>query len=309
MNAAFEQHREPRVRGRCRRNEALARHSTWRCGGPAAYYFEPVDRDDLVDFIAQMGADLELLWLGLGSNLLVRDGGVQAAVIATSSHLNAMHWPAPDRLYADCGVTCARLAREAARQDREGLEFLAGIPGTLGGALRMNAGALGSEMWSFVHSVETIDASGHIRSHPAAEFEPRYRGVEGPAGWFLGATLALPDHAGGRGHQRIREVLAQRSATQPTGQASCGSVFKNPPGDFAGRLIEQCGLKGYRVGGCQVSTMHANFIVNDDAASAADIESLIGHIRAVVAATTGIELETEVQIVGQHAPHAPGGAA
>lgn len=309
MNAAFEQQPRPRVRGRWRCNEPLARHSTWRCGGPAAYYFEPADRADLADFIAQMDAGTELLWLGLGSNLLVRDGGVQATVIATSSHLNAMHWPAPDRLYAECGVTCARLAREAARQDRAGLEFLAGIPGTVGGALRMNAGALGSEMWSFVDSVETIDPDGRIRPRGAAEFAPRYRGVAGPASWFLGATLALPERAGGRGLERIREVLAQRSATQPTGQASCGSVFKNPPGDFAGRLIEQCGLKGHRVGGCEVSTMHANFIVNDGAAAAGDIEDLIVHVRAVVAAKTGIELETEVQIVGQAAGPASRGPA
>lgn len=298
MNTACDLQHTPTVRGRWRRAEPMARHSSWRCGGPAAAYFEPADRGDLVHFVQQMAPTAELLWLGLGSNLLVRDGGVQCTVVATTEGLSTLRWESAEVLYAECGVPCARLAREAARRDRAGLEFFAGIPGTVGGALRMNAGALGSETWSFVQAVETIDRTGCIRRRPAHEFEPRYRAVDGPETWFLGAWFALPDSAAGEGAARIRAVLAERGATQPTGKASCGSVFKNPPGDFAGRLIDRCGLKGYRIGGCEVSTVHANFIVNDGAASAADIEALIAHVRARVAADTGIELETEVQIVG-----------
>ncbi|MCB1745854.1 MAG: UDP-N-acetylmuramate dehydrogenase [Gammaproteobacteria bacterium] len=299
MNAPLADLPVPGVRGRWLRNEPMARHSTWRCGGPAQAYFEPADRDDLRLFLRGVPDATALLWLGLGSNLLVRDGGLAAVVIATAPGLATLRWEAEDRVYAECGVTCARLAREAARHDRAGLEFLAGIPGTVGGALRMNAGALGSETWALVEAVETIDARGEVRRHPAADFTPVYRGVSGPAGWFLGAWFRLPTTAGGRGAERIRGALAQRGATQPTGQASCGSVFKNPPGDYAGRLIEQCGLKGFRIGGCQVSTVHANFIVNDERASAADVEAVIEHVATTVAARTGVRLQTEVQIVGE----------
>ena len=302
MNAAYDLQHTPAVRGRWRRAEPMARHSSWRCGGRAAAYFEPADRDDLVQFMRQTEPAVDILWLGLGSNLLVRDGGVQSTVVATTAGLDRLHWESADVVYAECGVPCAILARDAARHDRAGLEFLAGIPGTVGGALRMNAGALGSETWSFVQAVETIDRTGYVRRRMAEEFTPRYRGIDGPELAFLGAWFALRDSAGGQGSARIRAVLAERSATQPTGKASCGSVFKNPPGEFAGRLIDRCGLKGHRIGGCAVSTVHANFIVNDGAASATDIEALIAHVRAHVAEATGIVLEAEVQIVGDPGP-------
>ncbi|MEQ8659245.1 MAG: UDP-N-acetylmuramate dehydrogenase [Gammaproteobacteria bacterium] len=298
MNASLERPESVAVRGRERRHELMARHSTWRCGGPAAHYFEPADRADLLAFLRRADRADPLTWLGLGSNLLVRDGGLRGTVVATAAGLNTLAWESDSTLYAECGVTCARLARAGAERDRAGLEFLAGIPGTLGGALRMNAGALGAETWQFVSAVEMVANDGTVQRYPAAAFSPRYRGVSGPRGWFLAAWLNLPQAAGGSGAARIRAVLAQRGRTQPTGQASCGSVFKNPPGDYAGRLIEQCGLKGYRHGGCEVSTVHANFIVNHAAGSAADIETIIAHVRATVARMTGVTLETEVQIVG-----------
>ncbi len=285
------------LRGGYRRGESLARHCSWRCGGPAEYFFEPADRDDLMAFLAGDGID-PLLWLGLGSNLLIRDGGVRGTVISTA-HLDASQWPDASHLYAEAGVPCARIARAAAAQDRAGLEFLAGIPGTLGGALRMNAGALGGEIWQFVEWAEIIDRRGEIERVPRAEFVASYRRVHQPRpGWFLGALLHLPDEAAGTGNERIRQVLAKRSATQPTGKASCGSVFKNPPDDYAGRLIERCGLKGHRIGGCEVSTVHANFIVNDAGACAADVERMIRHVQATVRAETGVALETEVQVIG-----------
>jgi UDP-N-acetylmuramate dehydrogenase len=291
-------------RGDYRRNEPLARRCSWRCGGPADHYFEPADRDDLIRFLAGHARD-PLLWLGLGSNLLIRDGGLRGTVIATGQ-LNRSHWTDTTHLYAEAGVPCARLARTAANADRAGLAFLAGIPGTLGGALRMNAGALGGEIWQFVEWVEIIDRAGRIERLPRAAFIASYRRVDQvQPGWFVGALLVLPDVDHGEGHDRIRQVLAQRSASQPTGKASGGSVFKNPPGDYAGRLIEQCGLKGHRIGGCEVSSVHANFIVNDGAARAADIEQLINFVRHTVADRTGIELETEVVIVGEAAAGSP----
>lgn len=291
-------------RGDYRRDEPLARHCSWRCGGPADHYFEPADREELVRFLAGHAVD-PLFWIGLGSNLLIRDGGLRGTVIATGQ-LDRSHWTDGSHLYAEAGVPCARLARSAATQDRAGLAFLAGIPGSLGGALRMNAGALGGEIWQFVEWAEVIDRAGHIERLPRAEFIASYRRVgHSRAGWFVAAQLALPDTASGEGSELIRQVLAQRSATQPTGKASCGSVFKNPPGDYAGRLIEQCGLKGHRIGGCEVSTVHANFIVNDRGGSAADIEQMIQFVRTTVAARMGIELETEVLIVGEAARGAP----
>lgn len=304
MNAALRDPDTCAWRGEFRRDEPLARHSSWRCGGLAERWFEPADRAELEAFLASDARD-PLLFLGLGSNVLIRDGGVRGTVISTA-RLAGLEWLDDTQLYAESGVPCARLARAAAARDRAGLEFLAGIPGSLGGALRMNAGALGGETWQFVQWVEMIDRAGVVTRLPRAAFTVGYRHVEAPQpGWFLGALLALPDSAAGQGAERIRQVLAQRGATQPTGKASCGSVFKNPPGDYAGRLIEQCGLKGYRRGGCEVSTVHANFIVNDDGARAADIEALVRHVQATVRERTGITLEPEVQFVGEATEIAP----
>lgn len=285
-------------RGAYRRGESLARHCSWRCGGPADHYFEPADREELQTFLASNGVD-PLFWLGLGSNLLIRDGGLRGTVISTANLANS-EWRDDTHLYVEAGVPCARIARTAAAQDRAGLEFLAGIPGTLGGALRMNAGALGGETWQFVEWAEIIDRRGDITRLARDEFHATYRHVRQPRpGWFIAALLHVPQSAQGEGNERIRQVLAQRGATQPTGKASCGSVFKNPPGDYAGRLIEACGLKGFRIGGCEVSTVHANFIVNDAGALAADVERMIRHVQATVRDKTGIALETEVQIVGE----------
>jgi UDP-N-acetylmuramate dehydrogenase len=297
LNAQLDMSSAP-WRGVYRRGEPLARHCSWRCGGPAEHYFEPADRADLLSFLADNGID-PLFWLGLGSNLLIRDGGLRGTVISTAN-LAGSQWFDPAHLYVEAGLPCARIARAAAAQDRGGLEFLAGIPGTLGGALRMNAGALGGEIWQFVKWAELVDRRGQVTRIARDEFVASYRRVQQPQpGWFIAALLHVPSDAQGEGNERIREVLAKRSATQPTGKASCGSVFKNPPGDYAGRLIEACGLKGYRIGGCEVSTVHANFIVNDAGALSVEVEQLIRHVQDTVRARTGVELETEVQIVGE----------
>jgi UDP-N-acetylmuramate dehydrogenase len=180
-----------------------------------------------------------------------------------------------------------------------GGEFLAGIPGTLGGALAMNAGAFGGETWSLVRRVETIDRRGVRRWRAPADFQVGYRQVRGPAGeWFVTAELQLQAGDGEAGLQRVKELLERRNATQPIGLPSCGSVFRNPPGDHAARLIEACGLKGTRRGGACVSAKHANFIINEGTASAADIEDLIRYVAETVERMQGVCLVPEVHVVG-----------
>jgi UDP-N-acetylmuramate dehydrogenase len=287
------------LRGEMRFDEPLSRHTTWRVGGPANCFYRPADREDLVRFLRQLDAGEPLFWLGLGSNLLVRDGGFKGTVIATKGSLLESEWRGDRLLYAEAGVACAKVARIAARAGLCGLEFLAGIPGTLGGALAMNAGAFGGETWERVVRVETIDRFGEVRSRLPEDFEIAYRQVNGPAGeWFLAAELALQGGDADAARQRIKQLLERRAATQPTNQPSCGSVFRNPPGDFAARLIEGAGLKGRRLGGAQVSEKHANFIINTGEATARDIEMLIAEVQREVAERSGIELKTEVQRIG-----------
>lgn len=291
------------VRGRLRADEPMSRHCSWRTGGAAERYFEPADIDDLVAFLNQIEPGEPLTWIGLGSNVLIRDGGIGGTVIATTGALNTWRWLDPLRLYAECGVACAKIAKEAHRQELGGGSFLGGIPGTIGGALAMNAGAFGREVWMLVESVELLDRHGQRRHVPREQFATGYRSVEMPAEhWFISAVLRFDPQAAAQ-ERDVRELLGTRNASQPTGQASCGSVFKNPPGDFAGRLIEAAGLKGLRRGGCHVSRKHANFIINDTDASAADIEQLMLDVQAGVAEKFGQLLEPEVRIIGR-----PGGS-
>ena len=289
------------IRGRVLRDEPMSRHTSWRVGGPADRYFEPADMKDLASFLAGLPAGEPLLWIGLGSNLLVRDGGVRGTVINTSG-LSELEWVEDGRLRAEAGVPCAKVARSSARAGYTGAEFLCGIPGSMGGALAMNAGAFGGETWAIVERAETIDRIGNLRMRERNEFGIGYREVRMPAAeeWFVAAVLAVrPDPQRG-GEARIRNLLARRSATQPTGQPSCGSVFRNPPADHAGRLIEAAGLKGRRVGGAFVSEKHANFIITEDGARACDVESLIDLVQREVEGRNGVRLLPEVRIVGEH---------
>lgn len=286
------------LRGELREDEPLARHTSWRVGGPARRFYRPADADDLAAFLGQINPCEPLLWLGLGSNLLVPDSGFPGTVIQTQGCLTRMERRGDTGLYAESGVACAKLARFAARQGLVGAEFLAGIPGTLGGALAMNAGAWGGETWAQVAGVRTIDRHGRVNERLPADFAVGYREVKGPADeWFLDAVLELERGDGEAGLERIRQLLEQRARTQPTGLPSCGSVFRNPPGDHAARLIESIGLKGYRLGGAQVSEKHANFIINTGAASAQDIADLIAQVRHRVEQETGVRLVPEVRIL------------
>lgn len=289
----------PDFQGRVSRNEPMSRHTSWHVGGPADLFFTPRDERDLAQFLQSLDPAMHVMWIGLGSNLLVRDGGIRGAVIDTHGVFDQLERVSDNEVSCGAGVACAKLAKQCIKWGLGPAEFFAGIPGTLGGALAMNAGAFGGETWNHVLSVTTLDRNGMRHERDKAEYEVGYRHVRGPANeWFLGARLRFelrPEVSS----EDIRALLARRKATQPIGEWSCGSVFTNPPGDHAARLIDSCGLKGFRIGGARVSEMHANFIVNDGTASAADIEQLIAHVQRTVKERHGVELKPEVRVVGE----------
>jgi UDP-N-acetylmuramate dehydrogenase len=277
---------------------SMAKHTSWHVGGPVDLFFTPRDAMDLASFVRQLPPDMPLLWIGLGSNLLVRDGGIRGAVIATHGALGALERLSATRIQVEAGVPCARIARQCVKWGLGPAEFFAGIPGTLGGALAMNAGAWGGETWRHVLEVDVLDRRGMRHTRKAADYDIGYRSVKGPDNeWFVGARLEF-HRAPGVNTEAIRELLDKRKQTQPIGEWSCGSVFTNPPGDHAARLIESAGLKGFRIGDASVSEKHANFIINHGAARASDVEAVIVHVQRTVAQVHGIELHTEVRIVG-----------
>lgn len=288
------------LRGRLLTQEPLAEYTSWRVGGPADYLYIPADLQDLAGFLKQLPQEIPLLWLGLGSNVLIRDGGIEGVVIVTQGALHEVSQVDDRHVRAEAGVACGQLARYSARLGLTGLEFLAGIPGTVGGALKMNAGCYGGETWQYVESVETINRLGEIKKRPIADFEYGYRHVNGPLNeWFVAGNFVLK--AGDKTHSltEIKNLLEKRNAAQPTGLPNCGSVFRNPPGNYAARLIEQSGLKGKKQGGACVSEKHANFIINEGAATAADIETLIGEVAEEVERKHGVRLIREVCIIGR----------
>jgi UDP-N-acetylmuramate dehydrogenase len=291
----------PEFSARVLHDVPMSKHTSWHVGGPADLFFTPRDVMDLSAFIRQLPPDLPLLWVGLGSNLLVRDGGVRGAVISTHGALGQLERVSATRIYAGAGVPCARIARQCVKWGLGPAEFFAGIPGTLGGALAMNAGAWGGETWRHVKEVETLDRRGIRHTRAPADYEIAYRRVKGPAEeWFVAARLEF-ERKPGSADGAIRELLERRKESQPIGEWSCGSVFTNPPGEHAARLIETAGLKGFRIGDASVSEKHANFIINHGAARAADIEALILHVQRTVVAAHGIALTPEVRIVGDPA--------
>lgn len=290
------------IAARVRRDEPMSRHTSWHVGGCAELFFRPLDADDLARFMRSLAPEAPVLWLGLGSNLLVRDGGLRGAVIDTLGGLDELERLGGNEVWCGAGVACGRLARQCVKWGLGPAEFFAGIPGTLGGALAMNAGAFGGETWRHVVAVATLDRQGVRHERPATDYSVGYRHVSGPPNeGFLGARLSF-DAGSQTTPEDIRLLLARRKASQPIGAWSCGSVFMNPPGDHAARLIDSAGLKGVGIGGAQVSMLHANFIVNDGTASAADIERLIEHVMAVVERRHGVRLRTEVRIVGEAMP-------
>ena len=278
----------------------MAKHVSWRAGGQVAQAYVPADLDDLAGFLKALPQDEAVLFVGLGSNLLVRDGGFRGTVILMHAVLNTVRVE-NERIYAEAGVASPKLARFSAKHDFEGAEFLAGIPGTIGGALAMNAGCYGAETWEVVDEVLSIDRHGELRHRKPADYEISYRHValhEANEEWFVAAWFKLTRGDGALSLQRIKTLLQKRISAQPLNQPNAGSVFRNPVGDHAAKLIEACGLKGKRIGGAQVSEKHANFIVNRDKATAADIESLINTVQDTVRRERGVVLEREVRIVG-----------
>jgi UDP-N-acetylmuramate dehydrogenase len=282
--------------------EPMARHVSWRAGGPADRFFVPRDLDDLAAFLKGLARSEPVLFVGLGSNLLVRDGGFRGTVVLTHS-AKLRPQLREGLVYAEAGVASPKVARFAAAHELTGAEFLAGIPGTVGGALAMNAGCFGAETWDIVEKVLTLDRTGTLRQRTKRAFDIGYRHCGAPAGeWFAAAYFRLEPGDGAASRSRIKEFLARRIASQPLQLPNAGSVFRNPPGDHAARLIESCGLKGLARGGARVSEKHANFIVNPEGtATAADIEGLIEAVREKVKSATGVELVPEVRIVGEPA--------
>ncbi|MEM7017725.1 MAG: UDP-N-acetylmuramate dehydrogenase [Pseudomonadota bacterium] len=289
------------LRGQLLYNESMAKHTSWRVGGPADCFYVPADLADLVGFIRQLPPDEPVFWLGLGSNLLVRDGGIRGTVILTHSVLNQFEQLSDTDWRVEAGVHCARIARATVLAGLQGGQFMIGIPGTLGGALAMNAGAFGGETWTIVHQVETLSRSGQQKVRPASDYQSGYRHLQAPDdSWFTAAILRF--EAGGdvaAGQAAMKQLLQQRRATQPVGQPSCGSVFTNPSNDHAARLIDSAGLKGVWQGGAQVSEKHANFIINQGEATAADIEALIARVQTEVLRVHNIQLIPEVRVVGE----------
>jgi UDP-N-acetylmuramate dehydrogenase len=301
MSAQRSPELTPEFAARVLHDVPMAKHTSWHVGGPADLFFTPRDAMDLAAFLRQLPPDVPVLWIGLGSNLLVRDGGIRGAVVSTHGALGVLERLSATRIQAEAGVPCARVARQCVKWGLGPAEFFAGIPGTLGGALAMNAGAWGGETWRHVIEVDVLDRRGIRHTRQAADYDIGYRRVKGPDNeWFIGARLEF-ERAAGVNTDAIRELLEKRRETQPIGEWSCGSVFTNPAGDHAARLIESAGLKGFRIGDASVSEKHANFIINHGHALAADVEALIVHVQLTVARIHGISLHTEVRIVGEPA--------
>lgn len=305
------------LRGTLLEHEPMSRHVSWRAGGRAARAYIPADLADLQVFLATLAADEPVCFAGLGSNLLVRDGGYRGTLVLMHTTRGQVRLE-QGLLYAEAGIAAPKVARFAATQALEGAEFLAGVPGTVGGALAMNAGCYGSETWDHVVRALTITRDGSLRERARAEYDIGYRhclrraGESGAAGdeWFIGAWFRFRTGDAAAARQRIKELLARRIASQPLELPNAGSVFRNPPGDHAARLLEACGLKGYAIGGARISEKHANFIVNPlRTAAAADIEALIAHAQQMVKARFGIELVPEVRMIGDRASLLPASSA
>ena len=297
MNAASEQP----FNGKLLLDEPMAKHTSWRLGGPADRYYVPTDLADLQAFLAALDPSLPVLWVGLGSNMLVRDGGFRGQVVAPLGALKTIQLEDDGGVYAECGIPCSKLARFGQKHDLAGADFFAGIPGTVGGALTMNAGAFGGETWNQVERVKMINRQGKLIERVPGDFKISYRHV-GFAGdeWFVAGHFRFAKREAGE-ESNIREMLQRRNETQPIGQPSCGSVFKNPPGKHAAQLIEAAGLKGHRHGSARVSDKHANFIISESGTTAHDVEALIELIRQTVQEKFDVRLETEVRIVGEKA--------
>ncbi len=287
------------IRGQLFEDHSLAPYTSWRVGGKAKLFFHPADADDLSLFLQQLPQQETITWLGNGSNVLIRDGGIDGAVVCTKGCLNGISELGDNTVRAEAGVSCARLAQHCVHHELSGGVFFAGIPGTVGGALAMNAGAFGDETWDNIIAIETIDRDGVLHTRQPEEYQVGYRRVDIPYDeWFIAAEFSFAKGDIKTITKRIKELMQIRMASQPFEALSCGSVFRNPPNNHAAKLIESCGLKGVTIGDAEVSRKHANFIINKGNATAHDLESLVERVRQSVLEKHNVELELEVRIIG-----------
>lgn len=298
--------RLPRVEGVYTENFDLARHMWFKVGGPAEIAFEPANMADLRHFLAERPKDVPVTVIGVGSNALVRDGGIPGVVIRLGRAFGEIT-VGEDSLSAGAGALAINVARTAQRAGRTGLEFLSGIPGAIGGALRMNAGAYEREMKDVVLRARAVDPAGVLNVLQVSALGFTYRHCAMPEDWiFVGADLLSEPGDAADIAARMAEIGAARSETQPIRTQTGGSTFKNPPGAKAWELIDQAGCRGLRHGGAQVSEKHCNFLINTGSATAADLETLGEMVRERVQANSGIALDWEIRRIGVPAP---GGAA
>jgi len=290
----------PKLRGKLYQNHLLAEYTFWKIGGAAEYFYEPVDLEDL-KLLLQSWHEGPITILGAATNVLIRDKGIKGLVIYLRNCLNESNELDNSTLRAEAGVGLARLLQKCMSLGMTGAAFMAGIPGTVGGALAMNAGAYGDCIWKHVVAVETINRFGEIKLRPAEEFIANYRQVIGLGAeeWFVRAQLVFVRGDVQEMQCQVSEHLQKRKSSQPLDLPSCGSVFRNPPGDYAARLIEVVGLKGRQIGGAKISEKHANFIVNCGKALASDVEALMREIMLTVNRVHKIDLIPEIHILGE----------
>jgi len=283
----------------CSCNESMAKHTSWGIGGCADLFYSPKSREDLVSFLSSVDPNLPITWIGKGTNILVRDAGIRGVVISTKSFLKEIEKTSKYLYKVEAGVACVELALFCQKNGIGPAAFFSGIPGSIGGALTMNAGSFGMETWDLVIEVEVINEKGDISFLEKESFDIAYRTVTFPFRlWFLSCSMSLSSDEQTTKDNLI-ELRNQRIKTQPLSEDTCGSVFKNPPGNFAGALIEGSGLKGFKIGSASISEQHANFIVNEGGATARDIENLIKHTRQAVREKFDIDLQPEVRIIGE----------
>ena len=288
------------LQGELRTQEPMSRHTSWKTGGSADYYYIASDINDLAKFISKLPTSTPITWIGFGSNLLVRDGGLPGVVVSVVGLLNELKKINETDIFIGAGVSCVKAAHFSAKHGLEGIEFLAGIPGTIGGALAMNAGAYGGEIWSYIKEVETINRKGKREIFEKDKFDINYRSVSiSENEWFIACKMKLEISTRTVVSDRIKKMLSERANGQPLGKLSCGSVFRNPTNQHAAKLIELCGLKGKKVGGAVISDKHSNFIINTGNATSLDIEQLIEFIQACVYEKYDIKLIPEVRIIGE----------
>ena len=290
----------PTVRGKLLRDEPLGPFTWFRVGGNADVLFLPADPDDLAGFLSQLPLDIPVCVLGVGSNVIVRDGGIEGVVIRLAGKAFAEIIVDEDQVIADAGALDSAVAKTAAKAGLAGLEFYAGIPGTIGGALTMNAGCYGRETKDVLASAWGFDRAGEVVAYSLEDFGYTYRHSEVPADiiWMQAVFHGVADDPAAI-TARMEEITARREASQPIREKTGGSTFKNPEGQSSWKLVDEAGWRGKPFGGAMFSDQHANFIINTGEASASDIEGLGEAVRADVLAKTGVQLDWEIKRIGR----------